>query len=307
MNLNDLKLFVERNPTLVRVKASEKYPDLRVLKYERKVFYDNLWTPELEACRGLVLNANWDIVSLPFHKIYNYGIEAQAPRPALQQELMVMRKVNGFMGAATWDQGSGRLVLSTTGSVDSDFVQYFKDCVDLFPRGMERLEAKCRETPDQTHLFEAVHWNDPHIIPEMFGVHYLGSRVKELGSPVHWNWVTAEDGPWHNVPASYMTLAQLLEQAKTVEHEGFVAYLPDGTAFKIKSPFYLACKLFGRGNLDKLLRGKAREYMDEEFYPLIEHVQKHRLAFTEQDEQGRIAFCRNFLSQMFKGTTPWTA
>ena len=77
MNITEL---LERNKHLITIKLRDFHGEqLKVVKYKRKVFYNNLWTPELELCRGLVLDTNDNIVALPFTKIYNYGVEANAP------------------------------------------------------------------------------------------------------------------------------------------------------------------------------------------------------------------------------------
>ena len=66
MNPLKLKEFVENNPRLVRKKESTSYPGLYVLKYTRRVFYDSLWNPYLEYCRGSVIDNDFILVSLPF-------------------------------------------------------------------------------------------------------------------------------------------------------------------------------------------------------------------------------------------------
>ena len=66
IDIKKIREFVENNPGLVTRKESIRYPGLFVLKYKRKVFYDNLWTPELQELRGLVVDEDWNIVVHPF-------------------------------------------------------------------------------------------------------------------------------------------------------------------------------------------------------------------------------------------------
>ena len=78
--MDNLINFIEANPQLVQVRQSVRYPKLSVIKYKKRVFYDNLWNDILEECRGLVVDADFNIVSRPFTKIYNYGVEKRAPK-----------------------------------------------------------------------------------------------------------------------------------------------------------------------------------------------------------------------------------
>ena len=64
---------------------------------------------------------------------------------------------------------------------------------------------------------------------------------------------------------------------------------------RFKSPFYLMNKLFARGNTDRLLNGKAKQILDEEFYGLIDHIAEHRDVFVAMSEQERLVFTRTYL------------
>jgi hypothetical protein len=95
-----------------------------------------------------------------------------------------------------------------------------------------------------------------------------------------------------------MTVAELKAKAMKVDHEGFVFYTPTGAA-KIKSPYYLAAKLFARaGNLDRLLNGKAKDYLDEELWPLVDAVKADREFFATLGEQERLTYCREILNEI---------
>ena len=97
MNKDELRKFVLDNPKLVTMRPAGD--GIYVLKYKRTVFYDNLWNEYLEECRGTIVDADFNVVSRPFTKIYNYGIEAKAPVLADDTPVTAYRKVNGFMAA----------------------------------------------------------------------------------------------------------------------------------------------------------------------------------------------------------------
>ena len=120
---DELKKFVEDNPKLVSMKPAGD--GIFVLKYKKTVFYDNLWNDYLEECRGTIVDAEFNVVSRPFTKIYNYGVEEKAPKLADDTPVTAYRKVNGFMVAMTWYNGD--VLVSTTGSTDSPYVDMAKE------------------------------------------------------------------------------------------------------------------------------------------------------------------------------------
>jgi hypothetical protein len=284
-----LKDFIEANPKLVRMQRSTRYPDLYVIKYKKKVFYDNLWNDVLEECRGLVVDADFNIVSRPFTKIYNYGVEARAPKFEPDEIVTAYRKVNGFMAALTWHNND--ILVSTTGSLDSDFVQYVYDLIDV-----DKYRKVLSGWPMYTFMFECVHPDDPHIIPEQVGMYLLGYRRKAWNSVVVGGNLLAWQFGTPRVEAYYVSVEELQRMAKECKHEGFVFYHEDGRAAKIKSPYYLTCKWVARNpRTDKLMRPDFKKSIDEEYYDLIDVIQYNIEDYTAMDEQARLAWVRQFL------------
>lgn len=295
MNNIQMKEFVKNNPTLVTCRRSKNFPDLYVLKYKKNVFFDNLWNDQLEYCRGTVVDAEFNIVSKPFRKIYNYGIEERAPKLDDSTIVDAYCKVNGFMAALTWY--NNELLVSTTGSLDSEFVNYIRDHVT------SEIEEVCKKNSHLTFLFECVHKSDPHIIPEDEGLHLLGYNNKV------WDYDERIDpGQLANfadqmkckLPMHMQTdIGHLKELARTAKTEGFVAYTESGEAFKIKTPYYLLKKLLARSkNLNRLANPAIKEIMPEEFYPLVDEIQKDVTSFMDKTEQERLTWIRNYLENI---------
>jgi hypothetical protein len=268
---------------------------LGVVKYSRKVFYDDLWNSYLEDCRGLVIDRDWNIVSLPFRKIYNYGIERNAP--AISGSVTAVRKVNGFMLAVTLH--NCQIVLSTTGSLDNDHIamarefiaEHEKHLIDIL--GMPRNRNK-------TAIFECVHPSDPHIIQERPGLYFLGTRLKDLNqndidySP---NMFTVLPNV-HSVDSKQCTMKEVINDCMVgVDHEGYVVYaynaLGDLVSTKVKSTQYLMKKFIARcKNLSVKL---DKNNFEEEYYPLIDAIQSEGERFYSLDEQSRLRWIENFL------------
>lgn len=288
--MENLKKFVEENPRLVS--ARPVGDGLFVLKYKKAVFYDNLWNEYLEECRGTIVDEDFNIVSYPFTKIYNYGVEDKAPVLAPGTLVKPFRKVNGFMGAITWHDG--KLLVSTTGSIAGPYVDMINE---LIGSGREQYEYTCKRHPDYTFMFECVHPNDPHIIVEEPGLYYLGHRKKEFGSRIQvdetWGLIF---GCKTAVGYDEITIEKLQEVVGYAVHEGFVFYTADGRAAKIKSPYYLTCKWVARNpRTDKLLTKEFKQQIDEEYYPLVDAIRENIVQYTSMDEQSRLSWVRNFL------------
>lgn len=305
MNPIKLKEYVEANPRLVKMKPTSK-ENVFVLKYSKKVFYDNLFNEYLEKCRGTIIDKDYNIIAHPFSKIYNYGIEARTPVLDPETEVMAYRKVNGFMVSLSWYNND--ILISTTGSIDSDFVQYARAMMEL-EQPWENWVKVLRMNEEYTFMFECVHPKDPHIIPEEYGMYLIGARENTWESVVkgyegglkdRLDW---RDFALHVFKCKYaesevMTLRELQAKAKICKHEGFVFYTKDNVSAKIKSPYYLFKKFLARcQNTNKLVRKDIKNNLDEEFYPIIDAIQADIDAFTSMEEQNRLTWIRKFLEK----------
>jgi hypothetical protein len=284
------------------VNMKEAGDGIYVLKYKKKVFYDNLWNEYIAECRGTIVDADFNLVTYPFTKIYNYGIEKEAPVLADDTKVTAFRKVNGFMVACTWYKGD--VLVSTTGSTDSDYVKMAKEMMLTHQSWADWQLAFNRSDMDgMTFMFECVHPDDPHIVPEKAGMYILGYRENEFGSKIgHDPFMLMELGRTFNcfVPESVTTnMARVKEMAKECKHEGYVFYTEDGVSAKIKSPYYLTSKWVARNpRTDKLvdLNKDIKHNLDEEYYPLVDAIRANIVEYTAMDEQARLAWVREQLA-----------
>ena len=293
-----LKQYVSDNPKLVTMKPAGE--NMFVLKYRKSVFYDNLWDDFLEHCRGTIVDKDFNLVTYPFQKIYNYGIEAKAPVLSDATVVTSYRKVNGFMVAITCHRG--KLLISTTGSTENDYVEYAKEMMETHSSFSDWEMTLCNsECQDMTFMFECVHPSDPHIVVEKPGMYLLGYREKTWDSKVGHNYDVMRDLAAELkcfLPERiHITMLELKEEAKKCQHEGFVAYTDDGQSFKIKSPYYLTNKWVARNpRTDKLMTEDFRKQIDEEYYPLLSAIRENIEAYTLMTEQERLGWIRKFLA-----------
>ena len=299
MDSNQLKQFVESNPKLVRVR--ENANGTKILKYSKRVFYDDLWNEELEWCRGTIVDQNFNLVQLPFQKIYNFGVEKKAPAIDDNELITAYRKVNGFMVAVTWHKGD--ILVSTTGSVESDYVDMAKEMM-LSHMSWKDWQMEVFAAVGYSLMFECVHPDDPHVIVEQPGMYFLGHRLKTWDSKLDGFGVETATS-WENYATkslncfaaeSYVIpFGELRKKIKTVRHEGFVVYTEDGRATKIKSPYYLTSKWVCRNpRTDKLMNDSIFGHIDEEYYPLIHAIRKNIIQYNAMDEQQRLEWVRSY-------------
>lgn len=276
---------------LVVRKESKRYPGLFTVKYHNRVFYDNLWTDELKESRGRVELADGTVVVNPFTKIFNRNENNTDIAPG--EVCVVSLKVNGFMAAVTYVPFVNKVVVSTTGSLDSDFVamaeEYITDSIK------NKIEQNYR---GKTLLFEVCHPKDPHIIPQVPGIYLIGMR--DVSSKLPYFSTASYERTLDHIAETLgvertvwceTTFLDLLVEVKTAKLEGAVVYGQDsGTVLKIKSPYYLANKAVARvRDIEKL----NKQFIDEEFYTLIEYA-KNIDGFGELPEQDKLQILRDF-------------
>lgn len=300
-------------------KYSKNYPNLKVLKYARKVFYNNNFDDALLEMRGLVMDKANNIIIRPFKKVFNYSERvsktSKYPIDIDDNHLVdLVVKVNGFLGVCTYvdldknhdsfDSDFNHQVLySTTGSLDSDFAKITKN-------HCQKYESLFKQYPNHTFLFEITDKNDVHIIKEDFGETLIGVinvKTSEQFSEERLNQIADDFNqsqkeivlkrPQMIRNISFKEAKTLL---KTVKHEGFMVFdsHTKELLFKLKSPFYLVSKFLGRSNEESIDRKLNKNHVDEEYYPLIDHIKENKDIFNQLSELDKITFIQNFLEKI---------
>jgi hypothetical protein len=287
---------LKQNPK-IQLKESSRYPGLFVAKYKRSVFYNGDWDRDTVEARGHVFTTDGKEVIKPFTKIFNrFENNTDISRDEL---CVVVHKVNGFMAAATWVAEVGEVVVSTTGSLDSDYVtlaeKYINEDVKNYIKSMMYIDRG-------TYLFEICDPSDPHIIPEKAGAYLIGFRHVDTVSPYFSSPekesdldVMAKGMGVFRPEWTVLRFSDIVEASKNLKYEGFVVYGQESkTALKIKTQYYLTLKAAARR---KDIMSLDKTKVDEEFYPLIDHLTKMGDRFIMMDEQQRLDYMRNYLER----------
>lgn len=280
---------------LVMLKESKRYPGLFTRKYRNLVFFKNLWNEELLECRGHVQLADGTLVVNPFTKIFNKGENGTDINPL--EICLYVEKVNGFMAAATYVKQVDKVVVSTTGSLDSEYVDMAEEYITNDIKHVIKTQFRSR-----TFLFEICHPNDPHIIYEKPGAYLIGSR--KVSDTNHY-FATYSSERTLDFIANNMFLVkrprygllafrEILERANIARHEGFIVYgQTSNTVLKLKTPYYLSCKAIARiKDLAKL----DKRRIPEEFYPLVDYI-RELPGHVIYNEQERLGIIRRYYGQ----------
>lgn len=272
------------------------YAGLSVLKYKNNVFWDNLWHKDarLLDCRGMVVDAEDNVVIWPFTKIFN-RFENNTNLPD-DRMVDAVRKVNGFMAAASLY--NGEILVSTTGTLDSDFAKMAKEhIVNSWNRGDDHLTNLLGM--GVTLVFEICDATDPHIVDEKPGAYLIGCRFHNTGTmmpEIALDGLVSLTGWQRPKYQNSIPFGDVVKMADTCSHEGFVVRDPQmGTLLlKIKSPHYLAKKFLMRGGDNKWDMiwdnpQTAKQRIDEEYYELLDHIREYytKEAWSVMDSQQR--------------------
>lgn len=262
---------------LVKQKRYEN--GLSVFKYARKVFYDALWNtdPLLLEARGIVLDDEGNKVIWPFTKVFNHNENGAGAELHLDSQIIAPRKVNGFMAACRY--WKGELVVSTTGSLDSDFAVLARQHIE--ERSSDELMKLLIAADPYTLLFEICDPSDPHIVEEASGAYLIGARNMNDGSMAPeqmLDWIAANIGtPRPEVFRG--SFGELWTMAQECKHEGFMVIDAKSgeTIMKIKSPHYLTKKFLMRMSAKKVeaMFDDKEEFLksiDEEFYSVVHYI-----------------------------------
>lgn len=284
---------------LITVKASICNPELSVVKYSRKVFYDNLWHkhPMLKYCRGMVIDADCNVVVMPFVKVHNRNETPDSDFPA-DDDVLIVRKVNGFLGVVTYTKKHG-WIYSTTGSLDSDFVGYIKDHVNPTRNRIKPVEGA-------TYLFEIVHEKDPHIVRETVGAYLIGLREQngEMVDELTLDCVVQSMYGIRRPESKIVKMREVNDILKSCDHEGYMVLGLDsygeqtGKVIKMKSPYYLIRKMIARKqdlNAALVNAEKVKHHIEEELFCIVDAVRDNKDMVQAMDEQQRLKFMTDVL------------
>lgn len=205
---------------------SQRHPeaDLWIYNYTEKTQFENYWTPETLACRGLILDADGEIVARPFAKFFNWGTPQAADLP-LHEPYVVTEKFDGSLGILYVLDGEARI--ASRGSFTSE------QAIE----GTRMLNARMLKwVPGTTPLFEIIYPSNRIVVD--YGAQrelvLLGCIDIATGRDVA---VDEYSGP--RAPCVFGHTLDELAKHERPNAEGYVVAFESGARVKIKHAEYL--------------------------------------------------------------------
>lgn len=299
-NVDDL---IEQGLVRKKTYTSGEFEGLSVLKYSKKVFYNNLWNRDkrLLDCRGMVVDSEDNIVVWPFTKVFNlYENNTKVDRDRV---VIAPRKINGFMCAVSIYKG--KPIYSTTGSLDSEFAKMAKEVIES-----QLIVSNTNFFKDgYTFIFEICHPDDPHIVSEYAGAYLIGIRVHNTGKMLSEQCLGnySEFGGFYRPEVQIAQFDYINQLSKSCKHEGFmiIDYQTGETLCKLKSNHYLSKKAImrlGQAKVDDMFDNpeKFKQRIDEEFYGITDYVVKtvDKDQWKSYNDQQRRAFIEKYFEEV---------
>lgn len=254
----DNKLLKKRvEERLVSVQKHSK-ADLFIYNYTAKVQYDKLWDEITLQTRGLILDAEMNIVAKPFGKFFNIEEHPESDIPMLPFD--VFEKLDGSLGILYWVDG--KPFIATRGSFESD--QALHATQILYSKYGHLFNVI---SEDKTYLFEIIYPENRIVVnygelDDLFLLTIIDNKtgcesIENIGFPM----VKRYDG---------INSISELKSLEETNKEGFVVKFKNGFRVKMKFAEYV--------RLHRIITGVSNiaiwEYLRDEkpFDELLEKV-----------------------------------
>jgi len=296
--ITEIKSLIANNMVTMR-----KHPhmDLWILNYTPRMQFESAWTPVAEQCRGLIIDADYNVVERPFPKFFNLGERMQISD--LPDSMPVItEKLDGFLGIL-YDE-NGLPAIATRGAFDSPMATFATNWIRSKGYTMSDFRG------DYTYLFEII---DPVLCRDQGLLVDYGNRSECVLIAVR-NTMTGQEIS-HIDEAERIGLpfakeyTGTLEDAitelptmKGTEQEGFVCRWSNGLHIKLKGDHYkklhrmlsgLAPKRVlstliesGHAGIDEMIEGIPDESFDR-VHAIVDAIEAKQKWFIDQ---GRIVY-----------------
>lgn len=265
--------YIDEN--LVRVVRHPSLP-LRIFNYTEVCQYSRSWDDVTKTCRGLVVDADDNVIARPFKKFFNWEeLVASGETPQWPPEV-ITSKLDGSLGILYWYEGEWRM--NTRGSFQSEQAVKGLEIFQKFMRDQDLAESIRK---DCTHLFEIIYPENRIVLDygPLETLVYLGSIITETGEE---KWLD-EMEDFHLPLWKTAGSIEELYAGDQSGQEGYVLKWPDGTRAKIKFDEYKRLHHLLTGvterNIWEILRtGGSMEdivkQVPDEFYKWVSDVER---------------------------------
>ncbi|MFN8349504.1 MAG: T4 RnlA family RNA ligase [Spirosomataceae bacterium] len=145
MNISELQQLIAED--YIKVQKHPSAP-LYIYNYTPKTQYDRVWNEWTLACRGLILDEEYNIVARPFGKFFNLGEMENQVIP--NEPFEVFEKLDGSLGILYWHEG--KPFIASRGSFSSEQALVATELLHTrYTQLIPQLD------PTKTYLFEIIY------------------------------------------------------------------------------------------------------------------------------------------------------
>ena len=206
--------------------------DLWLLKYSKKAMLEKVWNDATMFCRGVIVDADYNIVARPFGKFFNYEeIEDKSTIPTCG--FKVYEKLDGCLAILYWAP-DGKPYISTCGSMNSVQGKH----------GTELLRTKYADVCEKldrskTYLFELIYPGELHVctykdVDDLFLLAVIDTETGEETDISEYEWAfncaKRFDG--------FTDYTKIRDAFDGTGKEGFVVRFDNGFRMKMKFEYY---------------------------------------------------------------------
>lgn len=224
MNATQLNQLIADNYIIVNKHSTA---DLYIYNYSQKAQYNRVWTEVTLACRGLILDGNYQVVARPFQKFFNLGEHENQEIP--NEPFEVFEKMDGSLGILYWLDN--KPYIATRGSFTSEQSQVATEMLHTQYADVIPLLDKSK-----TYLFEIIYPENRIVLDYgnqrklvLLAIVDTETGVEIPLENIGFEMVNRYDG-WNDLSK----LKQLEEENK----EGFVVKYKNGYRLKVKFDEY---------------------------------------------------------------------
>lgn len=235
VNWSVLNTYIDNNFII-----ANKHPeyDIWILNYSPKTQFKKFWDIYTLSCRGLIVDADGNILARPFQKFKNFE-EHNSSEIDMTQDFEIFEKLDGSMIIVFYYKLQMQWIIASRGSFISEQAMEAKKMIDSYKYDV--LNKNC------TYIFEEIYQNNRIVVD--YGNRYelvLLTRIDTLtGNELYYDDLVSYYSNCFTVVKKYnIKNIKELEELKKLEEnnkEGFVVRFANG--FRVKVKFSEYCRL----------------------------------------------------------------
>jgi RNA ligase len=266
VDLAKLQPFIDEKYISVRKHPEE---DLWIYDYTQNCQFEKKWTPETMMCRGLILDAEGNVIARPFDKFFNQEENLVSHKGTF----VAFDKMDGSMGILYPHAGGTKLSIATRGSFVSDqaiegtkMLQHYIDSRDIKARLLKESKTK-------TYLFEIIYPENRIVVDYQGKRELILLAIRDI-----------ETGEVFRGEKEIFTNPLEITDFKTPRDnaEGVVLYYDDGFMEKCKYSEYVWLHRLVTGVTARRIWDILRNHQDAELAELTTRVPEEFKSWVEK-------------------------